>query len=241
MGKIPGNNAVAFINQYKIAGDANRVNANFNIDVAEVSGFEDKAKQFVEGQYGWTFGMDGYWNSASGKVDPVVQNLVGKGTCLVGIYPNGTTPASIGYDGWGLLTNYSPEATVGGAVVFSADMQGNNRLYRTTIVDAGQRTTDGTASWFNLGTSSGSQFMLVARSTGSPTGSANISIQASGIGGTTTQAENIYQELNKTGAFYYVFQGTTTMSVGPHYRAIVTRNGVADTVDLTIACSVINI
>ncbi len=156
MPKTHGKNAVLFVKEYKLSGDANRLSFNYAIDTAEVSGFEAQGKEHVGGLYQWTVGMDGFWNSADGRADPIISQMVGLGTHVVGIYPQGTTPEFIGYDGAGILTNYAPEDAIGGAVVFSADIQGDSKLYRQTIIHSGITIgttpyTD-TGNWRNLGT-----------------------------------------------------------------------------------------
>ncbi len=152
MAKIAGKDSGIYIKHYDISGDGNRVALTISPDTFETTGFQEKAKTYVEGKYDWSLAVDGYWNSGSAQSDQAIKELVGAGTQLISVFPSGTTPTMIGYQGYGGLKNYSPETTVAGAVVFSADMQGSNKLYRQTILLSGFDISTINGPYINMGT-----------------------------------------------------------------------------------------
>ncbi len=238
MARIHGKNAVLFIKEYKISGDANRLNFTYNTDTTEVSGFETQGKEHVEGNYGWTIGMDGFWNSDANKSDPVIFQLVGLGTHIVGIYPQGTTPGRIGYDGQGALTSYNHESPITGAVVFSTDMQGNNKLYRQQIMHAGVTIATGAGAWFNLGTlNPGGNIAASLRALSGSHGTASgliINASTSPVG---VDGGNVVTFSTNIAAGVQLKTIGTAVNVGPYWRADFTvPNG--DSFDFIISCGI---
>ena len=232
---IHAKNAVIFIKQYKLAGDSNRMAFTYAVDTVEVTGFEAKAKEYVEGKYAWSASMEGYWNAGTNRIDPVIHNLIGRGTHVIGIFPEGTAPNKVGYDGAGYLTSFNPEATIGGAVVFSADVQGEADLYRSTILDAGDKTVGTvTSTARNLGTAGLNRGITSILRALSGNGTCNIAIQAS-----TAEAGtygNIFSFAQITGAAIEL-KNVATAAVGPWFRSQCVIPSGGDTFNLTISCA----
>ncbi len=234
MARIHGKNAVAFVKEYKIAGDANKLSLACTIDAVEVTGFGAVAKEFVEGKYSWTAGMEGYWNSAEGQIDPVLSQMIGGGTKVVGVFPQGTTPGNIGFDGYGILTNYSPEVTVDGPVVFSADFAGYSDLYRSTILTAGVKSANGTSPAYNLGTAGLNRGMIgVLRSIGSPYGTCTALIQHAASEAGVYATAGTFTRLTGIAEHQYI---KAAAALGPWFRSVHTMTA-ADSFDLTISCA----
>ena len=240
MAKKHGRRAVIFVKEYKLSGDANRVSINFAVDTVEDTCFEAPAKEFLEGKYSWTASMDGYWNSAANKADVELHQMIGVGTQVIGIYPEGTATASVGYEGKGILTNYSPEATIAGAVVFSADIQGDGDLYRSTILASGAKTVDGTSTAYNIGTAGLNRGITsVLRVLTGSHGTCTVTLQAG-----TTEAGSYgdifsFTAVSTPGGTHtpdVEYKTTATATVGPWFRATWSETAT-DSIDMTVSCA----
>lgn len=243
--KVHGRKAVFYIRELKLSGDANRVSLTFGVDASETTAFEQGSKDFVEGDYGWAASMDGYWNAGSLAIDNAIYDIVGKGSQVVGIYPNGTTIANIGYEGKGILSSFMPEATVGGAVSFSAELQGADNLFRSNVLHSGLLTVNGTSAAQNIGTA------------GMVRGIVGVFRTNKGIGGTDshgTMDASLWAGTTEAGNFGKIFNftqittpgatatptmeyiTTATAQVGPWFRAVFSMTA-GDQFRTTISCS----
>ncbi len=243
--KVHGRKAVFYIRELKLSGDANRVALTFGVDAAEDTTFEQGSKDFLEGDYGWTSSMDGYWNAGSSRIDNAIYDIIGKGTQVVSIFPNGTTIANVGYEGKGILSSFTPEATVGGAVSFSAELQGSDHLFRSNILHSGLLTVTGTSTAQNIGTA------------GAVRGIVGVFRTNKGIGGTDshgTMDAAIWASDAEGGTYGKIFSFTqvttpgatatptmeyraiATAQVGPWFRAVYSMT-IGDQFRTTISCS----
>ncbi|MFW9991897.1 MAG: hypothetical protein ACFFD4_07535 [Candidatus Odinarchaeota archaeon] len=235
MAKIHGKNARVFVNSFDLSGDSNRVNLTIGIDVVEVTGFGDEAKQNREGQYNWNIGQDGFWNSTDKMSDPTIQQLIGGGTKVVSVFPAGTTPGQLGYEGFGILNNYKPEAVIAGAVTFNAEYTGHARIYRTEILTAGVQTANGTSTARNLGTAGlNLGITAILQALNGSHGTCSVKIQAG-----TTEAGNygdIFSFTQLTGQNVVECKNVATAPVGPWFREVHSMTA-GDSFDLIISCA----
>ncbi len=225
MAKVHGKDASVFIREFDISGDGNRISLTISPETAEITGFQDGAKQHVEGLYGWGASMEGYWNSATSQVDPTLFQLIGQGTQVIGIWPNGIAIGKLGYEGYGVLTNYSPEDVISGAVVFSGDFVGGTEVFRVASLDDKISTTvtavgTVTGDVQNLGTSSFAALVGILRVTGTPTGTIIATVQ----GGTTeaTVGRDLLTLTTTSSAGVELQRiGTIAADIGPFFRSSV--------------------
>jgi len=233
---IYGKNANIFIKAYDLSGDSNRITLNIAIDTIDITGFGAKAKENKEGKYSWTLSEDGFWNSAVYHSDPVIHSLIGAGSQVVGIFPAGTTPGNLGYEGYGILTTYNPEAVIAGAVTFAAEFQGSNLLNRTILLNAGIKTANGTSTARNLGTAGlNIGITSILRALSGSHGTCNVKIQAS-----TAEAGtygDIFSFTQLTNELIAEQKNIATAPVGPWFRSVHTIGGASDSFDLTISCA----
>ncbi|KKK82629.1 hypothetical protein LCGC14_2801490 [marine sediment metagenome] len=241
--KVHGRRAVMFVKEFKLSGDMSRMSITVTPDTAEVTAFEDQSKEFIEGQFSWAVGMEGYWDPAINREDEQFAEMVGFGTQVIGIYPGGTAPSITGYEGKGILTNYSPEATMGGAVVFSADAQGSDDMMRTTILDSGHKVANGTSTPYNIGTAGMVRGIIgVFRALGtaitSGHGTLTASIWASATeGGTYGQIIGFTQITTPGGTFTPTveYKTTATAQVGPWFEAVRAMTA-GDDIEISVSC-----
>ncbi len=132
MSKVHGKDVDIWVNGLGTEDDANRISLSISPDISEVTTFGDLAKTNVEGLYGWALDYEGMWNSAANSQDQTFYQLIGQGAKEVKFFPGGSASSAIYYWGTAILNNYSPEATVGGAVTCRARFTGSGCLSRGT-------------------------------------------------------------------------------------------------------------
>lgn len=116
----------------------NNIDYPDSVDIAEVSGFGDTDKSYVIGLKTRTIRAAGNWKGDANDVDEVFSGLLGGGAAgtLLATYiygPAGSAAGNVKYTGQCIVTAYGRTSPIGGAVTFSADMQGNGTHTRTTF------------------------------------------------------------------------------------------------------------
>ena len=237
MAKVTGKDAAIYVKQYDLSGEGNRVSIAYAVDTVEATCFQAGAKDYVEGNYAWTAGIDGYWAN-TGQASSAVFGLIGSGTQIISIFPEGKSSGKVGYEGWGILTSYNPEALMTGAVVFSADMQGDNSLYRTTMLNSGIKTYNGTSTARNLGTSDVTRGVYgVLRVLGTATeGTVIVKVQQCATEGGS------YADALGFGTVAFGDAPMVTLkahgtAAGPWFKSVHTITGPSPSFNLTISCA----
>ncbi len=133
MARIHGEAANYTLNSIAIEDELNSIEQTIEQDVAEVTSFNDVAKEFVQGKYGWTHELGGSVDFAAAQSDATIFAMVGAVEKAVGFDPTGVTAASDdpNYDGNVFLTRHSISAQVGAGQSFRATLVGNGALART--------------------------------------------------------------------------------------------------------------
>lgn len=121
-----------------LSNACNNIDYPDSVDIAEVSGFGDTDKSYVIGLKSRTIRIAGNWKDDANDVDEVLSSLVGggaDGTILAAyVYgPAGSAAGNVKYSGQCIVTGYSRTSPIGGAVTFSADLQGNGTHVRSTF------------------------------------------------------------------------------------------------------------
>ncbi len=132
MAKIHGKNADLWVNGLSMEDDGNSFTLTISPDTADDTSFASLAKENLEGLYGFTLAYRGYWNSAANANDQTFFQLIGQGAKEFKLFPSGSAASSIYYWGSAILTNFSGESPIGGAVTCSADLLGTGSLSRGT-------------------------------------------------------------------------------------------------------------
>jgi hypothetical protein len=105
-----------------ISEDVNSVDAPQNADTAEVSGFGDSTKKYVVGLADSQMRVQGNFNPDSNKSHAVLSGVVGGTTGLaMHFYPRGSVAGQPVFKGSVLVSEYSLQSSIGGAVTFSAN------------------------------------------------------------------------------------------------------------------------
>ncbi len=134
MARIHGEDANYTLNSVAIEDELNSIEQTIEQDIAEVTSFNDVAKEFVQGKYGWNHEIGGSCDYDNAQGDATLFAMVtGSVEKAVGFDPTGTTAATDdpNYDGNVFATRHSISAQVGAGQSYRATLVGNGALART--------------------------------------------------------------------------------------------------------------
>lgn len=142
MAKIHGKNGKIYFGTADISGDSNKMTIDLGVDAVDVSTFGDSYKTYVEGAPTWTASVAGFWNKEG--MEKEIYNAIGEGTSIVRLFPGGTAvgagafvegaKGNMGYEGHGIITSKHVESPIDGAVTYSAEIQGDSKMRRTSVL-----------------------------------------------------------------------------------------------------------
>lgn len=132
MARLAAKDADLSINSVAIEDELDKAELAIDVDVPEVTSFNDGAKTFVEGKYGFSLSVDGSADLAASQGDASIFALLGGGPVAMIYTPGGGTESSNNpdYDGNVILKSYRLRSEVGAAVRYSAQFQGTGGLIR---------------------------------------------------------------------------------------------------------------
>lgn len=99
-----------------------------------VTGFQNTGPERVVGNYDWSESLAGNFDGATSQGDATIWGLIGSSGVTAAFDPTGASAAANdpNYDGSVVLKSYSIKAAVGAAVTYSAELEGNGALTRST-------------------------------------------------------------------------------------------------------------
>ena len=107
MGRVHGNDARVYVNEFNLSGRSNKWDLDITLPKPEVTAFEDPAQEFLpvaKNQRGWTATIGSWQDYVSGEIDEILQALVSAGpNDHLGLYVDGAAAGSRGYEGIGVL------------------------------------------------------------------------------------------------------------------------------------------
>lgn len=110
-----------------ISGDVDNVDAPYNYDEAEVSGFGDEKKSYILGQADTPISMGGKFETAANRSHAVLSGLLGGTAGYTFLFqPKGTATGLPKLSGEVLLQSYQIVAGLGGAVTWTAKLSPAN-------------------------------------------------------------------------------------------------------------------
>ena len=118
-----------------ISGYLNSIECSFEAETAEVTVFSSSntQKDYVAGNTDGTISVEGKWDST---IDGYMSGLLGKGQKYLRYFPATTDKTDAGifvnYKQYGIMTAYSPPASVDDANTFSAEWQMTGVRTRST-------------------------------------------------------------------------------------------------------------
>lgn len=134
MGRVHGESARIYVDEFNLSGRANSVDLSFDLPTAEVTAFEDGAKEFVQGknQRSWSLDMRAAADYDDAEIDEIIQNLIADGSVghAVGVYFDGSAVGSHGYEGVGALNRDTVRAPGGNAQMLDAQFAGSGAFGR---------------------------------------------------------------------------------------------------------------
>jgi hypothetical protein len=106
MARVHGSNGRIYVDQYNLSGRANKLDLSMEIDLPDVSAFEDSGHAFVAGRPGWELDVEAFADYADDEIDEIINGFL-TGTHYVAAYFGGASAGSNGYEGVGNLTKQS--------------------------------------------------------------------------------------------------------------------------------------
>ncbi len=117
-----------------ISGRSNSVTMSFTADSVDVTGFGAIYRQYIaDGIKEWNMSVNGVWDGAASNLDEIMNGVLGACTSMC-YCPSGSSTGAIQYSGCAVVTEYSVEGVVSGAVTWSGTFQSASDLNRGTCV-----------------------------------------------------------------------------------------------------------
>lgn len=134
MAKQPAKNVNIAVNAVALEDDINNFTLNVDQETAVTTAFADAGPRRVVGNYDYNADVAGAADFASGQSDATLFGLVGSAGVALAIDPTGQSAGANdpNYDSTSVvLSSYKLSGATGGAVEFSATLQGNAALARS--------------------------------------------------------------------------------------------------------------
>lgn len=133
MAKKPAKDANIAINSVALEDDVSSFSLDVSQETPEVTSFADAGPRRVVGNYDFGLSLDGAADFASGQSDATLFGLIASTGVAMAVDPTGASAGANdpNYDSTSVvLESYSIKGQVGGAVTFSAKLNGNAALSR---------------------------------------------------------------------------------------------------------------
>ena len=121
------------LNSVAIEDELNSTTMNVNQEVVNVRGFSSLAPEKVTDGYDWNHSIGGNADFAASQGDATIFAMLSAAAVAAAFDPTGATAATNdpNYDGNVLLGSYSISGSTGGAITYSATLEGTGALART--------------------------------------------------------------------------------------------------------------
>lgn len=122
------------LNSVSIEDELTSIDLSVDQETIKVDGFSNAGPERVVGNYDWKTSLAGNFDGATGQGDATIFALLGSAGVATGFDPTGASAGASdpNYDGTQVLKSYSIKAAVGAAVTYSAELEGNSALTRST-------------------------------------------------------------------------------------------------------------
>lgn len=134
MAKVAAKSVNITINSVSLEDDIDNFTTSVTQENATVTAFADAGPRRVVGNYDHKLSVSGNADFASGQSDATLFGLLGSAGVSTGVDPTGNSAGTNdpNYDSTHVLGSYSISGQVGGAVKFSAELEGTAALTRAT-------------------------------------------------------------------------------------------------------------
>lgn len=133
MAKVSAVSPNISINSVALEDDINNFSLNITQEIPVVTSFADAGPRRVTGNYDYGLDISGVADFAASQSDATLHGLIGSSGAAMAVDPTGASAGSNdpNYDSTSVvLESYSISGATGGAVEFSASLQGNAALSR---------------------------------------------------------------------------------------------------------------
>jgi hypothetical protein len=132
MAKKAAKNINFTLNSVAIEDEVTQIALNVKQETVKVDGLSSAGPERVVGNYDYDISLDGNFDGAASQGDATIFGLVGNAGVAAGFDPTGGAAGASdpNYDGTYVLASYSIKGGVGGAVQYSATLEGNGALSR---------------------------------------------------------------------------------------------------------------
>ena len=133
MAKIAAKNINFSVNSVSLEDELNSLDQSVDQEVIEVDGFSSAGPERVVGNYDYNYSLGGNADFASGQGDATLFALIGSAGVATNFSPTGNSAGENDphYNATSVvMSSYSISGSTGGAVTYSADLQGNSTLAR---------------------------------------------------------------------------------------------------------------
>lgn len=184
MARVHGSNGRIYVDQYNLSGRANLLELSMELDIPDVTAFEDSGHAFVAGRPGWELDVSEFADYADDEIDEIV-NALSTSTHNVGAYFGSATAGSVGYEGVGVLVKDArmSEGNDAAKMKFMFRGSGGTFLSRASLLNSALAVTaTGAQTGINYGATvpSGTLIVLTSRIVAvSGSGSITVALQES--------------------------------------------------------------
>ncbi len=153
MAKIIARNVGVLGRARDVSGRSNSAALKITAEAPEVTSFGAVNRERLSGGIKDTeLSFKGFYDQSASNVDELYSDLISASTYW-GVYPRGCTATYTGYEFNGILTDYSPDSSVDGAVTTSMTVTGCGGVFRTTVIASS--TVSGAATGSGVGVDTG--------------------------------------------------------------------------------------
>ncbi len=133
MSKIPAQDINFTVGALSIEDELSSAALNITNEAPVTTGFSDAGPRRVEGNYDYSFDIEGFFDGAAAQGDATIFGTIGGGAAgVVEMEPTGQVVGASDphYDGVAILTSYSVRGAAGGPVTYAASFAGSAAIDR---------------------------------------------------------------------------------------------------------------
>lgn len=113
-----------------LSGRANSATMSFSSEAVDVTSFGAEYRQKIaDGIKEWSMSVNGIWDGAASQLDEIMYGILGACTSMC-YGPGGSATGAVQYSGCAILSEYSVEGEVSGAVTWSGTLVSASDLNR---------------------------------------------------------------------------------------------------------------
>lgn len=145
MGRLAGATSRVYVDEFDFSGRTNAVEFGIDVNTPEDTTFADAAQSFLEGKYGSTLTLNGFFDPEAANYDAEMFGDIADGNeHCVGVYPGSAAPYSAkGYELIAKVKGQARPIEVAGAVLLNVNWTASGAVVRSTVLCNGAVTGTG--------------------------------------------------------------------------------------------------